>query len=557
MGGLENLPYIYRGVSLVAWRRVETIFEVLMMQEELFSDSGNRSLPGGQKISSQEIANTGFLTLGLTQLAGASVKLTKQTRFCLVLIVTAVLAFYLMAIREGQEWGDDFAMYIHHARNIAEGIDYKQTGYIYNQSIPLIGPNTYPPVFPLLLAPVYKIFGMDLTAMKVEIILAFFLSLLMIYLTFRDGLPWLYLIALIAAIGFNPLLCQFKENIVSDIPFLIFLYFSLFLIDRLYRQSITGIRQIFYVILIGISVYLAYGTRSIGLLLIPCLLGYDIITKRRLSFTTIKITALVAGLVILQSIFLHSDSSYSDQLHPTIGTIKHNLVIYTRALSDFWDNGYSKLLRLALFATVTGLAIVGYLARLKEKITYFEIFIVVYLISIVIIPLDGGARYLIPIFPLYLFYAFTGIKTISRRRLIIEGVIFAAVSLAIIGAYIAQYGKSDFGPIREGITRNETRQLFDYVTKNTNSTDVFVFRKPRAFALFTERSASAWHQPQDDNDLWNYLEKINADYVVVGPRYLEAADQEYIRRFIDKYRDRFQETYTNPDFVVYKIKEKS
>lgn len=41
--------------------------------------------------------------------------------------------------------------------------------------------------------------------------------------------------------------------------------------------------QIIYALLISVSIYLAYGTRSIGLVLIPCLFVYHVIKSRRPS----------------------------------------------------------------------------------------------------------------------------------------------------------------------------------------------------------------------------------------------------------------------------------
>jgi hypothetical protein len=166
--------------------------------------------------------------------------------------------------------------------------------------------------------------------------------------------------------------------------------------------------------------------------------------------------------------------------------------------------------------------------------------------------MNGGTRYLIPALPLYLFYAFLGMKAVSRQQRI-EGLIFTTVLVAIVVTYAAQYSRLDFGTIREGMARSETQQFFEYVRQRTRVDDIFIFRKPRALALFTGRSASAWHQPQDDQNLWNYIEQIRATHLVVGPKYLEPADREYLQRFIDRYRYRLQEVYTNADFKVYKI----
>src|SRR5258708_37609530 len=142
-------------------------------------------------------------------------KSTSQGSMQKVIVLIVLLgAFYLSTIRPGESesWGDDFAMYIHEAKNIALGVDYHQTGYIYEKEYAELGPKTYPPVFPLLLAGVYKAFGLNLTAMKIEVILLFLAALLAVALTFRDGLSPKQGLALLAMIGFCPYFSTSKEN---------------------------------------------------------------------------------------------------------------------------------------------------------------------------------------------------------------------------------------------------------------------------------------------------------------------------------------------------------
>jgi hypothetical protein len=67
----------------------------------------------------------------------------------------AVGLFFVLTIRPGHVWGDDFSMYIRQAMNLADGTSYQDTGYLYNPITSGVGPRTYPPVFPLLLAPIY------------------------------------------------------------------------------------------------------------------------------------------------------------------------------------------------------------------------------------------------------------------------------------------------------------------------------------------------------------------------------------------------------------------
>ena len=51
-------------------------------------------------------------------------------------LILLIALFYGLTIRQGHEWGDDFAMYIHHAENIAAHRPYAATGYIYNPNGP-------------------------------------------------------------------------------------------------------------------------------------------------------------------------------------------------------------------------------------------------------------------------------------------------------------------------------------------------------------------------------------------------------------------------------------
>ena len=52
----------------------------------------------------------------------------------LVLLLAVIGAFYVLTLRQGHRWGDDFAMYILHARNIAEGRAY--SAKVSNDALP-------------------------------------------------------------------------------------------------------------------------------------------------------------------------------------------------------------------------------------------------------------------------------------------------------------------------------------------------------------------------------------------------------------------------------------
>jgi len=473
-------------------------------------------------------------------------------------VILAVGAFYLSTIRQGHDWGDDFSLYIHHARNLVEGKPYGDTGYIYNPQN-IIGPVTYPPVYPLLLVPIYKVWGLNFTAMKVEGILFFLLALLAIYLTFRTVLPAPYPLALVALIGFNPRFWLFKDNVASDLPFLLFVYLSFYFIHKAYQAGLSRKSRVLYALLVGASIYLAYGTRSVGLVLVPIWVVYHAIRSRKLGLFGLLVFLLMAVLIYLQARSVDSYSAY-------IGHIGLNLNRQAlwhcreliQELSEFWTNGYSNALRGGIFVTLTGLAAVGYFSRVgKGRITCFELFVPFYLIPFIVFPIALDQRFLFPLMPLYLFYVFVGLQAVSGlsgfNRPKIEKVAFAGILLAVFASYAGQYTKLSFGPIQYGINRAETQQLYDYVRREIGEDEVVVCRKPRALSLFTRRAAAIWHYAAEDEQLWDFFRRIGASYLIVGPSYADAYDQKYIRSFVERNRGRLRQTYTNADFIVYRI----
>ena len=100
--------------------------------------------------------------INMLQLRSALVK----QNYLVNTIIILIALFYIWTNVGGHNWGDDFSMYITHANNIAHGRAYTDSLYIYNPNYPELGPKSYPPVFPLMLAPIIIIFGIKLAYLK-------------------------------------------------------------------------------------------------------------------------------------------------------------------------------------------------------------------------------------------------------------------------------------------------------------------------------------------------------------------------------------------------------
>ncbi len=485
----------------------------------------------------------------------------KSVSWLPLLVMLLAGLFYLATIRSGHEWGDDFSLYIIHAKNIASGQDYRQGGYLHYS--PYLGPDAYPPIFPLLLVPVYLFFGLNLTALKIVVIVGFIAALFIFRLIIKSELTVGWQIALLTAVSFNPYIWDQKDRLTSDLVFLVFAYLAIVLVSKAYRSK-ADTRNWRRAVIIGSVFYLGYGTRSLGLLLVPCLLLYDMIRHKKLipSRFAIGISFVTLTFVALQSYFLHSDRGYYDQFatsfHDSIGTwlkyIAHNVIGYAVSLTDIWDNGYSRIIRLALTIIISGLAVLGYVSRLWREITYTEIFVTLYLLAVLIVPMDGGLRYLIPAIPFYIFYAQQGLCSLPINKGA-RNTVFAALAIAIFVSYVAKYSQQDLKYLHDGIAKAESVEFFDYIKQRTQTSDVFIFTKPRALALLTDRKSSFYPMDLDDKGLWDYFVKIHATHIVVGPKGISPEEQTFLRAFVDKYSSSLQLEFSNDDFNAYHIKE--
>ncbi|HET9386330.1 MAG TPA: hypothetical protein VFO67_14375 [Gemmatimonadales bacterium] len=465
--------------------------------------------------------------------------------------------FHLATIREGHDWGDDFSMYIRHAQNIVRGEPYAETGYIYNPQNPDIGPRLYPPGFPVLLAPLVAISGLDLRPMKV-LVLAFFVgSLLVMIALFRNVLSSSEMAVLVLIVGLNPVLWELKGHILSDIPFLFFVLLSLGLFTKADASDASASRRMTLAVLSGVAAYAAYATRSLAVMLIPCFVAHDVSRYRKLGTNAALAAAVVVVLAGIQHLVWFHDVSYFDQISSPVTVVRQNVPAYLRALSDLWENGYSGDVRRMAFLASVALAAFGYVSSLRAGLSVFHLFPPLYLTPVMMWPSYQGLRLLIPVVPFYFCCSLLGARRIDagvERRWKARNAVLVAFLAVVLVSYAARYSTLQFGPLREGIAKEESRELFNFITAATDPDDVLVFSRPRALALMTGRKVSGGYSPADPCRLWQYMKEIGASYVITGPaRDPFNEDAAYLQRFVADFENDLRPVMVNGDLAVYRI----
>jgi hypothetical protein len=465
--------------------------------------------------------------------------------------------FFLSTIREGHDWGDDFSMYIRHAQNLARGESYADTGYIYNPQNPVVGPRVYPPGFPVVLAPVVGIFGLDLRPMKI-LVLGFFVGSLMVMVRlFRTVLPPPWLTALVLIVGLNPFFWELKDHVLSDIPFLFFCLLSLYLFTQADAPDASRGRRATLAVLSGVAAYAAYATRSLAFTLIPCFIAHDLFRHRKIGANATLATAVAVALAGVQHVFWVHDASYFDLLSNPLAAARQNVFAYLQALADLWENGYSSSARKIAFLAATALAAVGYVKSFRAGPSVLHLFPPLYLAPVILWPSYQGMRFLIPIVPFYFCYCLIGVHRMdaaAARRWDARNAVFVVFLAAVLASYAGRYSTLPFGPLAEGIAKQESRELFEFVTAATAPDDVLVFSRPRALALMTGRRVSGGYSPVDPCRLWQYMREIGASYVITGPAQDPFnGDAVYLRQFVARFGDDLRRVMANRDLAVYRI----
>ena len=340
-----------------------------------------------------------------------------RERICILALLVAVGIFHAATVRQGHIWSDDFAMYVHHAQNIVEGRPYIATGYIYNPSFPVYGPKFYPPIFPVLLAPVYRSFGLNLIPMKLEQVLFLVLALIAVYAYWRRDLGPGYTLALVALLGFNPEFWLAKDNVLSDIPFLFFFYLTALLVRSARRDGLGWWRWSAWLwpAMIGVVIYLAIGTRAVGIALLAGLLFYDVLRLRTITrFTAVSVAVCAVFLVLQPRIMGFGPDGYSYQ-RPTLHTIAVNIAAYARVLASFWVGSAPHAFAYVVLGLFSAFALGGLVIQSRRGFTFVETALAAYFAIILLWPFPAGVRMVFPVVPWIGYLALSGCKGLTEK----------------------------------------------------------------------------------------------------------------------------------------------
>lgn len=478
-----------------------------------------------------------------------------------MLIVLSMLLF--INIRNGHDWGDDFAQYLIQAGNIVRGNPQTLNGLV--QTSDKFAVPAYPAGFPLLISPVYAISGYEIAPYLILLsLLLIWLSILVFrYYTFY--LPAGLSFFMLMFFAFHPSTLDLKAQILSEIPFTLLLT-GLFLLCRKPDFSLR------HLILAGIFTGILASIRIAGLLMIPALTIYLLLnfnkagnrstamlmTKNILTY----ILSCAALFFLINSILFPVPLRGISGFYSSAASVNEmqfisNLNQYAAECQNifrlpFVNGTLWKWLCAALIVS-------GYILRLVKLRAIPEWFFLFYLLLLGAYPYSsGGFRFLFPVSPLLILYLIEGIRfytgLISRNKVnTAAGIMMLVLFFPHLNSYALIWNERNILP--DGPQSPEAKEMFGYIRNNTGKDDVIVFPRARAMALYGERKTSYLIRNYSLAGNTGLFRRINVSVVVRSKK--ENSDplkDPLLNEYLDHNKSAYSLVWENERFEVYRKK---
>lgn len=467
-------------------------------------------------------------------------------------VLVALIGFtYVVSLTPGHALiPDDYAAYIMHAANIVEGRPYAEIKFVPNPDAMWIGPpEGYPPIYPLMLTPVYKFLGVNFRAMKV-ITVACFVIFLILFLRLIDPiLPRSGQICLLLVIALHPFFREYGDYVLSEMPYLMFSFAVLLMIETCYQHLDVNEWRFAQAFFLAFLIYCAYGTRTIGITLLAAMGLADMVRFKRPSRFFCAVLFLTLSFVAIQMKALTAPHTYVKLTNFSPSAMAGQFVVYSKRLSYVWANGWSRPFQILLALVMTAFAAAGFVRALWLRRSATEFYLLVYLGVLAVYMVNLYDRGLLPILPLYFLYVLEGVLLIAAKlsrhlRFGLVGALALVVSLAYSGNYRARLRPGP-GPNTEDI---DFKEMCAFIRKNTAPSDVVAFPKPRSLTLLTSRPAAGLGWDETPAQAGRFLRDARVAIVV------EANWQHTVWEDAVVNKDNSQLIYRNPSYKVLRMK---
>jgi hypothetical protein len=437
------------------------------------------------------------------------------------LAVTALIIFSALLgsllLTEGHEWSDDFASVIMQAQSIVEGTPnhfVEADRFTVEQSDNREpGSGAYRWGTPLLLAPLYRLFGFDILTLKSLNVACYVLFLIALAFFFREKHSGVYFLALIAFFALNPRMLLSLNDILPDMPFLLVSTLTVFLIGHIIVERRRLISRAADYVLLGLLLAVAFFIRNSGVVLVLTAAATQILSAilhapdaSSKSFWKRLPSQVTRSDVKTVLVHVSPYLSFAALTWVAYHLLPHNISVQAPMSLETPSHGYFFALGAEFFAGLPhpnlvyaatfpflAIGIVQGARADYHLLLYAFLTILFYVFS----PTGEGTNYLIPLFPFYVHFLLVGLRWTSEALEIrstaavkyVTVVLLMLVAVYFFGfsrdqalANIYAQRKMSSGPFAE-----TSQDVFSFIREKTPPDSVIVFFNPRVMRLFTGR----------------------------------------------------------------------
>lgn len=468
------------------------------------------------------------------------------------------LGFALVMIYPGHNWGGDFSQYIAQARALVEGnmdVWYKKNLFIIENSCDGLGATVYPWGFPLLLAPLYAVFGENILAFKILEIIFFAGSVFTVFLFLKKRMSFSAAIVTTLLIGLNPVYLGSTDSVISDIPCMFFSILAIYFIE-LHLEASN--HHVLYGVLAGLFIFMAVQIRTMALVLLLALACVDfalllywlIFQSNNRSILSLKsynqmqwyyhmipYMVYATGTLAINCYLPKAGGTYWDYFSISLENVKEMIKNYYHCFREFFG---------IFFIVFLILAVIGIIRNLISEL-YIALYVIGTVLMLLIYNYYQRTRFLFSVFPFFILFSYYGIKFIYEciSKKIIRYIAMTA-AFFVVFLYVRQSIKEDIS-VRRTISEpidaysKDAEATYAYINQYIDDDSVIYFFKPRVLYLQT----NVYSYTGNDN-----VQSLGKeDYILFWCNDF----QDSIKNFVSD-NENYELIYANNQFMLYECK---
>jgi len=426
-----------------------------------------------------------------------------------MMLLSVVVAWAAIGLhRTGHTWGDDFTLYLRQAGSLLDGnvgqVIADNHFNVDNAAKPGFSPYVYPWGFPVLLAPFYRLFGLDYAALKLVEVASLIGFLWGFHAIVRRRVTRRLAFATVAFVGTTLAYLVHTNQLVSEFPYMAVVALTLWWLDHLRtnQQPLDAATRRQLVIL-GLLAMCVFNVRREGLAIVASIAVAQLLdlrgrwrTAERAQILTPFVTFV--GSVILVQLMLPSSLAPEYEgsgLHQTWSKLHGP---FRTAFAD--QLGFPDLAGVGLLLVFL-VVVAGIVIRLWKSPSTdapLAIFAVGSMMIVGMIPAVAD-RYLLAITPFAVYFAAQAVAAIPLPRRLSARHAGAWAATALLAAATVVHishlpsavsdaqNFNDSGKVVNGPQAPYAQAAFDAIRTHTQQDDVVAFFKVRALTFYTDR----------------------------------------------------------------------